>query len=183
MLNLWESLAVAFCAFVGVRTLRIYFVRRMIRSDFDYGMQVIAKEAVRRARKDFHVELDFSTDSIERLEEMLARLHEAYLKTPLTEKELAHQSLRWGAYVGEVAKRVQPGKWQRDSEKMGRGAMPVVFHSANEAFPCSWVRKRIADGPDDNIFFKFRVLTDFELQKHVGSTRAIAIDEPPEEKE
>ena len=112
MLNLWESLALASLALVGARALRIYFIRRMIRSDFDYGMQVVATDAVKRARRDFQLELDFSPDSIERLEEMLGRLHEAYLKTPLTEKELSLQSIRWGAYVGEVARRVQPGTWE-----------------------------------------------------------------------
>jgi len=59
------------------------------------------------------------------------------LKNPLTEKELSLQSIRWGACIGEVMKRVREGKWQRDSEKIGRSAMPVVFDSDHEAFACS----------------------------------------------
>jgi len=183
MPNLWKSVAVALVAVVAMRVLRTYFIKRGIRGDFDYAMQVVAREAVKRARKDYQVELDFSPDSVERVEEILGRMHESHLKTPSTDKELSLLSIRWGAYIGEVVKRVQPGRWQRDSEKMGRGSMPVVFDSANEAFPCSWAYKRIADGPDDNVFFKFRVLTDLELQKHVGSTQAIIIDGTPEQKE
>jgi len=182
MPNLWESAAVAFFAVVGGQLLRTYLGRRQIRSDFDYAMQVVAKEAVKRAKREHSVDLDFSPDSIERLEEMLGRIHDEHLKSPLTEKELSLQSIRWGAYVGEVVKRVQPGKWRRDSEKMGRGTMPVVFDSANEAFPCSWVYKRIADGPEDNVFLKFRVLCDHVLQKHVGSTQAVIVSDSPEQK-
>lgn len=183
ILRFLEFVAIAALVFIVVRFLRTYLGRRKIRSDFDYAMQVVAKEAVKRARKDFQTELDFSPDSIESLENILAKIHETHLKNPLSEKDLSLLSIRWGAYIGEVAKRVQPGKWRRDSEKLGRGTMPVVFDSASEAFPCSWAYKRVADGPDDNVFFKFRVLTDFEFQKHAGSTQAVIVDETREQKE
>lgn len=168
------SAAVAICAVFGVQMLRTYLGKRKIRSDFDYAMQVVAKEAARRARTEHKVELDFSPGSIERLEEMLGRIHEDHLKKALTEKELSLQSIRWGAYIGEVMKRVRPGKWQRDSEKIGRGAMPVSFDSANEAFPCSWVYKRIADGPDDNVVFKFQVFSDPQLRKHLENAPTVS---------
>lgn len=165
MANLWESIGIALCAVVGVQMLRTYLGKRKIRSDFDYAMQVVAKEAVRRAKSEHKVNLDFSPNSIETLEEMLGRIHQGHLQKALTEKDLSLQSIRWGAYLGEVIKRVRPGKWQRDSEQAGRGTMPVVFDSSNEAFPCSWVYKRMADGPDDNIVFKFQVFSDPNLRK------------------
>jgi hypothetical protein len=98
---------------------------------------------------------------------MLGRVHEDHLKIPLTEKELSLQSIRWGAYIGEMIRRVRTGKWRRDSEKAGRGTMPVVFDSENEAFPCSWAFKRIADDPQDNIIFKFQFCSDPNLRKHL----------------
>jgi hypothetical protein len=168
MPNLWESVAVAICALVGVQMLRTYLGKRKIRRDFDYAMQVVAKEAVKRAKAQYKVDLDFSSSSIDRIEEMLGRIHEDHLKKPLTEKELSLQSIRWGAYIGEVLKKFEPGKWRRGSEKVGPGTMPVVFESALEAFPCSWAYKRIADGPDDNVTFKFQVFSDPRLRKHVG---------------
>jgi hypothetical protein len=166
--RLLESAVVAIFAVLGVQMMRTYLGKRKIRSDFDYAMQVVAKEAVRRAKFEHGVDLDFGPASIERLEVMLGSIHESHLKNPLTEKELSLQSIRWGAYIGEMIKRARTGKWQRDSEKAGRGTMPVVFDSENEAFPCSWAYKRIADGPDDNIVFKFQFSSDTILRKHLG---------------
>jgi hypothetical protein len=181
--RLLESGLVAILALFGVQMFRTFLGKRKIRGDFDYAMQVVAKEAVRRAKSEHGVDLDFGPASIERLEAMLGSIHEGHLKHPLTEKELSLQSIRWGAYIGEMLKRVRTGKWQRDSEQAGRGTMPVVFDSENEAFPCSWAYKRIADGPDDNVIFKFQVLCDLELRKHVGSMQAVIVEEPSEEKE
>jgi hypothetical protein len=171
MPNLWEAAAVAIFVVVGVQMLRTYLGKRKVRSDFDYAMQVVAKEAVKRAKAQYKVDLDFSPASIDRIEEMLARIHEDHLKKPLTEKELSLQSIRWGAYIGEMIKRVRTGKWQRDSEKASRGTMPVVFDSENETFPCSWAYKRIADGPEDNIVFKFQVFCDPRLREHTGGAQ------------
>jgi hypothetical protein len=171
MPNLWESAAVAICAVVGVQMLRTYLGKRKVRSDFDYAMQVVAKQAVRHAKAQYQVKLDFSSASIDRIEEMLGRIHEDHLKKPLTEKELSLQSIQWGAYIGEALKKIEPGRWQRGSEKVGSGTMPVVFDSALEAFPCSWAYKRIADGPDDNITFKFQVFCDPRLREHTGGAQ------------
>ena len=170
MINLWESSGAAICVIVGVQMLRTFVEKRKIRSDFDYAMRVVAKEAVRRANAEHNVDLDFAASSIKHLEEMLGKIHCGHMKKRLSEKDLSLQSIRWGAYIGEVIKWVRPGKWKRDSEQAGRGTMPVVFDSSNEAFPCSWVYKRIADGPDDNIVFKFQFSSDPNLRKLLDST-------------
>jgi hypothetical protein len=169
--RLLESAIVATVAFFSVRTMRIYFGKKKIRSDFNYGMQVVAKEAVRRAKSEHRIYLDFSPSSIERIEEMLGSIHDRHLDEPLNEKELSLQSIRWGAYIGEMMKQVKAGKWQRDSAKLGKGTMPVVFDSGDEAFPCSWAYKRIADGPDDNIVFKFQFFSDPNLRKHLENDK------------
>jgi hypothetical protein len=166
--RLSESVVVVIFAVVGAQMMRTYLGKRKIRSDFDYAMQVVAKEAVRRAKTEHRVDLDFEPASIERFEAMLGSIYEDHLKSPLTEKDLSLQSIRWGAYICEMIKRVRTGKWQRDSEQAGRGAMPVVFDSENQAFPCSWAYKRIADGPDDNIVFKFQFCSDPNLRKQLG---------------
>lgn len=148
----------------------LVFVQRFrIRRNFDYGMRVLATDAVRRARQEYQVVLDFSLASVQLLEEkILANLHEAHLKTPISEQQLSRFSLRWGACIGEVLKRVRSGKWQRDSEKAGRGSMPVVFEPGTEAFPCAWACKRIADGPEDNVAFKVEVFSNPKFRQHLG---------------
>jgi hypothetical protein len=96
--RLLELAVVAIFAVVGVQMLRTYLGKRKIRSDFDYAMRDVARGAVKLARKRFKVDLDFSPISIDRLEEMLGKIHERHLQNPLSDDELAVQSMRWGAY-------------------------------------------------------------------------------------
>jgi hypothetical protein len=154
-----------FLAAAIVPVLRTYLRNVRIRNDFDYAMQVVAKEAVRRAKTDYGVELDYSPDSIERLDAMLETIHQAYSKNPLSESELSLHTLQWGAYIGESLRKVHPGKWQRDSEKVGLGTMPFMYDSGEQAFPRSWVYKRIVDGPFDSVASKFYVFSHPDLLK------------------
>jgi len=169
MVKLLESAGIVIGALL-LSPLVLGLVQRIrIQRNFDYAMKVVANEAVKRANQEHQVVLDFSTTSVQRLEEdILAKLHEAHLKSPMSEADLTRLSIRWGAYLGETLKRSRPGRWHRDSQKAGRGTTPVVFEPGTEAFPRSWVYKRIADGPEDNVAFKFKVFTNPELQKHLG---------------
>jgi hypothetical protein len=131
--------------------------------DFDYRMQVIAKEAVKGSTAEQKIHLNFSPDSIEFLDEMLAEMHESHLNHPLSEEELSVLCFGWGAYIGEAVKRVHPARWERDSEKLGPGTTPLVYDSGEQAFPRSWVYKRIVDGPMDSVASKFYVFSNPEL--------------------
>ena len=169
MPRLAESAAFIICRLLLAPLVLVLVQRTRIRISFDYAMRVIAKEAVKSARQEHQVILDFSAASVQRLEEdILAKLHEAHLKTPMSEHDLSWLSIRWGAYLGETLKRSRPGRWHRDSQKIGRGTTPVVFAPGTEAFPRSWVYKRITDGPEDNVAFKFQVFTNPELRQHLG---------------
>ena len=129
-------------------------------------MQVIAKEAVKKAWEDHKVDLDYTPDSIERLDEMLESIHQSHVKHPLTEAELSVLCLQWGAYIGEAIKRVHPGKWRRDFDQMGPGTIPLVSDSGEQAFPRSWVCKRIMDGEFDSVVTKFRIFSYSELLRN-----------------
>ncbi len=167
-----ESAAVVICALLLAPLVLALVQRTRIRLNFDYAMKVVANEAVRTAKQEHQVMLDFSPASVQRLEgDILAKLHEAHLKTSMSEQNLSRLSIRWGAYLGETLKRRRPGRWHRDSQKVGRGTTPVVFEPGTEAFPRSWVYKRIADGPEDNVAFKFQVFTNPELRQHLGTSK------------
>jgi GH24 family phage-related lysozyme (muramidase) len=43
---------------------------------------------------------------------------------------------------------------------MGPGTVPFAYDSGEQAFPRSWVYKRIVDGDFDNIATKFRLFSD-----------------------
>jgi hypothetical protein len=162
-MNVVELIGIACLIALGIWLFRTYLHKTKMVRDFDYRMQIIAKEAVKKAIAKQKTHLDFSPKSIEFLEEMLGEIHEGHVKRPLDEKTLSLLSLRWGAYIGEAVKKVHPAKWQRDSERMGPGTIPLVYESGEEAFPRSWVYKRIVDGPVDSVMSKFYVFSNLEL--------------------
>jgi len=164
-----ESVGVVVAALLLAPAVLLFISKFRARRNFDYAMRHVAKHAIVCARREQGVELDFSPASIERIESILSDLHDRHLRTPFPDRELSRLALRWGAYIGEVMKRVRPGKWRRDSENAGVGAMPLIFDGSNEAFPCSWVYKRIADGPDDNVLFKFQVFSDPRFREKVAA--------------
>jgi len=182
--RLLESAVVAIVALFGAQMMRTYIGKRKIRSDFDYAMQVVAKEAVRRAKTEYRVDLNFAPSSVERLETMLGNIHKTHLKNPLSEKELSLHSIRWGAYIGEVLKRVQPGKWPPAIHQRPVEA-PCLLSSipSTQNFLVHGHRKRIADGPGDNVILKFQVLCGLEFRKHIGWAKAVIDAERPEQKE
>jgi hypothetical protein len=138
-----------------------YLWKRRIQTDFDFRMWVIARGAV-MSEPEMSEALDFSPDSIGVVDALLGKIHERHTKKPLTEQELSTLCTRWGAYIGEALKKVQPGKWQRDCEMVGSGTTPLVFAAGHSAFPRSWVYKRIVDGEGDNVVSKFYVAAHYE---------------------
>ena len=147
----------------------MFVVRLRSRMDFDYAMRLLAKRAVLLARREQDVTLDYSPRSIERVESILSALHNRHSENPMSDRELSILSARWGAYIGEAMKRMRPAKWRRDSEVSGAGAMPLIFNAGSEAYPRSWAYKRIVDGPEDNVVFKFQAFADSLLHSVVGA--------------
>lgn len=120
-------------------------------------MQQRAQEAVERASSEYLILLDFSPASVERVDEILGRLHERHAASEFSNEELTHESMTWGAYVGEVIKKVRPGEWAQDSAVAGPFSLPIVYSDAenSQSFPVGWCRKRIVNGDEDNIWIKF----------------------------
>ena len=171
ILRILESFGIIVVALFLFRVVLLFIVRLRSRMDFNYAMRLLAKRAVLIARREQGVTLDYSPGSIERVERILSALHDRQTGNPMSDRELSILSARWGAYIGEVMKRVRSAKWRRDSEVSGAGAMPLIFDAGSEAYPRSWVYKRIVDGPEDNIVFKFQAFADSQLQSIVQTHR------------
>jgi len=171
MWRILQAVAIAGSTFFLGTAALAYRAKKRLRSDFNYAMQVLAAGTVKRARAEQKISLDYSVASVDEVERVLGEHHNRHLQRPIEEQEIVVLSRRWGAYIGEVMKRVRPGQWRRDSEKAGAGTMPLIFGDI-EAFPCSWAYKRIADGPEDNIVFKFQVFSDEQLRESIGLDRA-----------
>lgn len=168
ILRMLESFGIVVAALFFFPVVLRFIVKFRSRMDFDYAMRLLAKRAVLLARREQGVTLDYSPGSIERVESILSALHNRQTENPMSDRELSILSARWGAYIGEVMKRVRPANWRRDSEVSGVGAMPLIFDAESEAYPRSWVYKRIVDGPEDNVLFKFQAFADSQLHSIVG---------------
>lgn len=164
MWRMLGSLGIIVVALLLFPIVLMFVIRLRSRMDFGYAMRLLAKRAVLLAQREQGVALDYSPGSVERVENILSALHTRHKENPMSDRELSILSARWGAYIGEVMKRVRPAKWQRDSEVSGAGAMPLIFDAGSEAYPRSWVYKRIVDGPEDNVVFKFQTFADSRLQ-------------------
>lgn len=137
-------------------------------------MQSRAQRAVTDAKNEYDVVLDFSPDSVESLESILAQIHASHTADPLSDVELQRHALKWGGYLGEVIKRVRTAEWELDSQINGEGSLPIVFEdNSGESFPVGWCYKRIGNGDEDNVWTKFTLLVvhrDTDLSKGIPST-------------
>jgi hypothetical protein len=121
-------------------------------------MNWLASEAVAMGR-DNGVELDYSPQSIERAESLLAKLHDEY-RTGMTTTGINGLAMAMGAYVGECIRRDNPGaRWERDHPVAGKGSFPLHWRDG-ESFPIGWCHKRIVNGPEENVWLKYTTIRD-----------------------
>lgn len=124
--------------------------------DVDAEMQLHAQDAVESAA-ELTVVLDYTPDSVERVEELLAVLHEKRASGQLPDEQVSFAALQYGAYIGEVIRRKHGGTWAIDHKLIGPCTFPLSSRG-HEMFPVAWCGKRILYGDEDNVWFKFRAL-------------------------
>jgi hypothetical protein len=124
--------------------------------DVNAEMPLLAQDAVKWAAEK-KVTLDYTPESVERVEGLLAELHEKRAAGHLPDDQVTRAAVRYGAYVGEVLRRMHNGSWAIDHEVVGPGTFPIRW-GEHESFPIGWCGKRIINGEEDNVWVKFRVL-------------------------
>jgi hypothetical protein len=134
----------------------LYLRSRASTTDVNATMARLAQQAQNRAASEFQATLDYTPQSIERLESILEALHQKHAAQQFSEERLATKANLWGAYIGEVARRMRDGHWQRDSEWGGKESAPLVHAGGAEVFPPAWAYHRIMNGAEDNAWNKFQ---------------------------
>jgi hypothetical protein len=111
-----------------------------------------SQSAVQTGRLTWGETLDFTPDSLDAIERMLGKVHNTckYTASGLNEEQLAAAAKLWGIYIGEVIRRFYGGQW-------AAGAGDELSLSIGEAtvLPVAKARKRIVDGPTENIRYYF----------------------------
>lgn len=121
-------------------------------------MHARAREAVETAKSELGVTLDFTPESVQQVESILATIHDRHQQATLADDQLVKEALKWGAYVGEVIKTQKQSHWAIDSTAGGPGSFPIVYKDEGESFPVRWCYKRIINGTEENVWHKFSML-------------------------
>jgi len=126
----------------------------------DEFVQWLANEAVSDALQQDHTKLDYSVESIKTVDQILGRLHDQYVKDP-NSVSVKGLGSAYGAYIGEVIRRSEPGAhWEQDDE-VGKKSYPIVWGpAAGHSYPMAWCYHRILNGDEDNLWFKYRAMKD-----------------------
>jgi hypothetical protein len=125
----------------------------------DEFVQWLASEAVNDASQQNHVELDYSIESIQRVDDVLGGLHKQYVKNA-SSVVVNGLATTYGAYLGEVIRRSEPGaKWKRDDPVGGEKSYPISW-GGGHSYPMAWCYRRIVNGSEDNVWAKYQALKD-----------------------
>jgi hypothetical protein len=112
--------------------------------------------AVADAKKFDSVDLDYSVDSIKSVDAILGRVHDSYVRDPGA-VHVNGISMEYGAYVGEVIRRSEPGAYWTKNSELGEKMYPLHWGS-DEAFPIGWCSKRIINGNEDSVWAKYSAM-------------------------
>jgi hypothetical protein len=98
--------------------------------------------------------LYFSSESLEGVERIMIALHKQAKEAPadqkLTDAQVTELAKLWGIYVGEVIRRYYGGQWSLVD------GVPDLALGGKNSSPLAKVRKRIVDGPMDNLKYYFQ---------------------------
>ena len=121
----------------------------------DAMMEAYAQEAVRVADADHGMTLDYTPESIPRLETVLAA------RGPVPEAELEATTRLWGAYYGQVFRSKYPADWimavypgQLNSGRADADtevAMPALDIRGSHVYPLLKVFRRLTIGPTEDL--------------------------------
>lgn len=122
-------------------------------------MAAYAANAVNFAQSNFGISLDFTVESIDKIEALANRLFHTRPKgfiTRLFRREPSDNDIQnvckmLGSYIGEVYRQNKGGEWQINHEHQAIG----LVDGETWIFPLAKVLKRITNGKKDNLSLYF----------------------------
>jgi hypothetical protein len=123
-------------------------------SDLGGMMEIYARAAADLAKKDFNQKLDFTSESIDALDEVLVVVGES------PELDLDFQVRLWGSYLGEVLRRRYAGVWEMTQYPGGVAAVPAVEVRGSRLFPLMKVYRRLTAGEEEDLRAFYAMVTE-----------------------
>jgi len=122
--------------------------------DLGAMMEGYAQAAVDLERTEFDHELDFSSDSVDALDDILVVVSES------PEKDLDFEVRLWGSYLGEVLRRRYAGGWEMTQYPGGTVAVPAVDVRGSRLFPLMKVYRRLTAGEEEDLRSFYAMVTE-----------------------
>ena len=122
--------------------------------DLGSMMEGYASAAVDLARREFKQRLDFTSDSIDGLDEILVLVGES------PELDVDFEARLWGSYLGEVMRRRYAGSWEMTQYPGGVVAVPSVDVRGSRLFPLMKVYRRLTVGEEEDLRAFFTMVTE-----------------------
>ena len=116
-------------------------------------MDGYARAAAQRARTEFNQKLDFTSESIDRLDEILVLVGES------PELDLEFEVRLWGGYLGEVVRRRYEGGWEMTQYPGGLASVPAVEVRGSRLFPLTKVFRRLTEGDEEDLRSFYNMVT------------------------
>lgn len=120
--------------------------------------------AIQIAHESYSINLDFTHASIKKVEKILSDVHRHYLKTGETDG-LNGIAMEFGCYISAtIQNSTGSGILEKDHPEIGENTFPFSWNETT-IFPYGWCKKRIFDGPGDNVESKYRILVLSKIGK------------------
>jgi hypothetical protein len=121
--------------------------------DLEAMMESYAMAAAELARSEFRQRLDFSSDSIDVLDEILILVSES------PERDLDFEVRLWGSYLGEVLRRRYAGSWEMTQYPGAAVEVPAIDLRGSRLFPLMKVYRRLTVGEEEDLRAFFTMVT------------------------
>lgn len=142
----------------------------MLKVEDEKLVQEFIQNAIEIAKK-LEINLDFTNESVARVEEILAQIYEENKKTPIDPKKIENLGYAFGCYAGEtLIKNLKMGSWETESVN---NALGVKINFEYIFFPSKAI-KRITEGGADNIYHLYMiVLNDYQNPSKDGQKSSL----------
>jgi hypothetical protein len=122
--------------------------------DLGAMMESYAQAAADLGRVEFEQKLDFTSESIDALDEILVLVGES------PELDLDFEVRLWGSYLGEVLRQRYAGSWEMTVYPGGAAAVPSVDVRGSRLFPLMKVFRRLTAGEEEDLHTFFAMVTE-----------------------
>jgi hypothetical protein len=122
--------------------------------DLGAMMEGYAQAAVELAKAEFRRELDYSSESVDVLDDILIVVSES------PEKDLDFEVRLWGSYLGELLRRRYAGGWEMTQYPGGTVAVPAVDVRGSRLFPLMKVYRRLTAGDEEDLRSFYTMVTE-----------------------